>query len=258
MRIGVNGTLPVVGQAYSTLNTTITGASYSATSGELLSSVGTVIGLESGPAVDQFFLQFDLLGTATDAIVEQSPCPNGVCPSQLVLQPPSADFGVRLFAQTNSTFSQLTGIPTSNASVVTTYQSVQQQLPETSTLEAYSSADQVGVAQLAVQYCNQAVTTTALTLPGVTVPLSGTTYSSSTGTNQVANALAAMTAGTAALPSGTTLSSQPAASTVATELENLIGALCTSTPCSGNASRVQAVTVAACAAALGNADVMID
>ena len=42
-----------------------------------------------------------------------------------------------------------------NAAVVATYQSVQQQLPAVNTLEAYSSANQVGVAQLAVQYCNQ-------------------------------------------------------------------------------------------------------
>ena len=32
--------------------------------GEVLSNVGTVIGLESGPLTDQFFLQFDLLGSA--------------------------------------------------------------------------------------------------------------------------------------------------------------------------------------------------
>ena len=31
--------------------------------------------LESGPATDQFFLQFDLLGTAKDVIVDASPCP---------------------------------------------------------------------------------------------------------------------------------------------------------------------------------------
>jgi hypothetical protein len=273
MRIGINGTLPVVGQAFTTLNTTITAANYSATSGQMLSSVGTILGLESGPQVDQFFLQFDLLGTSTDAIVEQSPCPSGVCPSQLVLQPPAADIGVRTFAQINSTFAQLTGIPTSNASVVTTYQSVQQQLPETNTLEAYSSANQVGVAQLAVQYCNQATTAQSITLPGpgvtaaVALPLSGSTYSSVTanGTNsagitqytasgqaaQVIAAIAALSVGNG------TLTQQPALSTVTTELTNLVGTLCSSSPCN-NTQRVQAVTVAACAAALGNADVLID
>lgn len=276
MRIGVNGAIPVVGQAYSTLNTTITAANYSLPAGEVLSNVGTVIGLESGPQVDQFFLQFDLLGTAQDAIVEQSPCPNGLCPSQLVLQPPVADVGVRVFAQINSTLAQLTGVPTSNSSIVTTYQSVQQQLPETNTLEAYSSADQVGVAQLAVQYCNQVVGSSSLTaqmFPGVT--FDGSTFSSVTanGTNAAGNTvytssgpaaqviadLAGITVGTSALPSGTTLNAMPQASQVAQELNNLVGLLCNgSSPCNGNASRVQAVTVAACAAALGNANVLID
>jgi len=56
---------------------------------------------------------------------------------------------------------------------------------------------------------------------------------------------------------GGSLTTQPAASTVSNELNNLIGILCGgSAPCN-NASRVQAVTIAACAAALGNADVLI-
>jgi hypothetical protein len=55
-----------------------------------------------------------------------------------------------------------------------------------------------------------------------------------------------------------TLTHQPTTATVTTELTNLVGTLCSgSTPCS-SAARVSAVTVGACAAALGNADVMID
>ena len=38
--------------------------------GDILSTVGTVIGLENGPLTDQFFLQFDTLGTQHDVIVE--------------------------------------------------------------------------------------------------------------------------------------------------------------------------------------------
>ena len=49
MRIGVNGTIPLVGQAYIPLNLSITGGGYTS-QGEVLSTVGTVIGLESGPA----------------------------------------------------------------------------------------------------------------------------------------------------------------------------------------------------------------
>jgi hypothetical protein len=269
MRIGINGTIPLVGQAYSPLNTSITAAGYTA-QGEVLSTVGTVIGLESGPATDQFFLQFDVLGTAKDVIVDASPCPAGqtTCTQALNLGPVMADVGVRSFAQVNSTFAQLTGVPTSNTSVVSTYQSVQQQLPAVNTLEAYSSAAQVGVAQLAVQYCNQVMSSTTLqakVFPGVTFGAS--TYSSVTatapinGVMQYTSSAPASTVvadlATLAVGSGT-LTHQPAPSTVTTELTNLIGNLCSgSTPCT-SAARVSAVTVGVCAAALGNADVLIN
>ncbi|MGA2397705.1 MAG: LamG domain-containing protein [Steroidobacteraceae bacterium] len=269
MRIGINGSIPLVGQAYSPLNTSITAAGYTP-QGEVLSTVGTVIGLESGPATDQFFLQFDLLGTAKDVIVDASPCPVGqtTCTQALNLGPVMADVGVRSFAQVNSTFSQLTGVPTSNMSVVSTYQSVQQQLPAVNTLEAYSSAAQVGVAQLAVQYCNQVMNTPSLqaqVFPGVT--FNGSTFSSVTATAPIGGVMQYTSSGPAAqvvqdlatLAVGNgALTHQPAPSTVTIELTNLIGNLCTgSTPCN-SAARVSAVTVGACAAALGNADVMID
>jgi hypothetical protein len=252
MRIGINGTIPLVGQAYIPLNMNITAAGYTS-QGEVLSTVGTVIGLESGPASDQFFLQFDLLGTQKDAIVDASPCPAaGPCVQALSLQPPAADVGVRDFAQLNSTFAQLTGVPTTNAAVVTTYQSVQQQLPPINTLEAYSSANHVGVAQLAVQYCDQVMSSSAAmakVFPGVT--FSASTFATQAGINQVTGDLATLAVG------GGSLASQPAASTVSNELNSLIGILCSgSSPCSSTA-RVQAVAVAACAAAIGNADVVI-
>jgi hypothetical protein len=270
MRIGINGTIPLVGQAYTPLNTSITAAGYTA-QGEVLSTVGTVIALESGPLTDQFFLQFDQLGTASDVIVDASPCPAGqtTCMQALNLGPVAADMGIRTFAQVNSTFSQLTGIPTSNMSVVSTYQAVQQQLPAINTLEAYSSAGQVGVAQLAVQYCQQVMSTPAIqatVFPGIT--FSGSTYSTvaANGTDGAGNTqytasgqAAQVIADLAALSVGNgSLTHQPATATVTTELTNLVGTLCSgSTPCNSTA-RVSAVTVGACAAALGNADVMID
>src|SRR5208337_24543 len=132
IRIGINGALPLVGQAYIPLNTTVTAANYTST-GQVLSTIGTVIGLENGPLTDQFFLQFDQLGTATNVIVEQAPTP-----TPTPLGPVLADVGVRTFSQVNSTLSRLTGVPTTNAAVTATYQGVQgvqQQLPPIPTLE---------------------------------------------------------------------------------------------------------------------------
>ncbi len=243
IRIGINGTIPKVGQAYIPLNTTVTAANYTA-QGAVLSNIGTVIGLENGPLADQFFLQFDQLGSQTNVIVEPTP----VAPP-FPLGPVVADVGVRTFAQVNSTLAALTGVPKTNAAVASTYLAVQQQLPPTPTLESFSSANQVGIAQLAIQYCNVLVNTPAyasVVFPGVT--FSGSLFPG--GISSVTGALANRVLGSG-------LKSQPAASTVTTELGNLINALCTTQACNTTA-RTQAVTAAACATAFGSADMLIN
>jgi len=245
IRIGINGTIPAVGQAYIPLNTTVTASAYTSL-GEVLSKVGTVVALQSGPLVDQFFLSFDQLGTKTHVTVEASPVPT--TPTDLA---PVAGIGVRTFAQINSSFSLLTGVPATQSAVLSTYQAVQQQLPAIPTLESFSSANQVGIAQLAVQYCNVAITTPALRaklFPGVS--FSASLFSSPAGVNQVTSALAARVL-------GTNLTSQPAASTVTSELGTLINTLCLSSACN-SVARVEAVTTAACAGALGSSDVLIN
>jgi hypothetical protein len=77
MRIGMNGTIPQVGQAYIPLNTT-SRANYTA-QGEILSNIGTVIGLQSGPLTDQFFLTFDQLGSQSHVVVEAAPQMPATC-----------------------------------------------------------------------------------------------------------------------------------------------------------------------------------
>jgi hypothetical protein len=244
VRIGLNGNIPQVGQAYIPLNTTVTAANYTP-QGEVLSNVGTIIGLQSGPLTDQFFLTFDQLGSKTNVVVEEAPQPTP--PS---LGPVVADIGVKTFAQINATLSVLTAVPTSQSAVAATYLAVQQQLPPLPTLEGFSSAEQVGVAQLAIQYINVMVNTpsyAAQVLPGVT--FSGSLFSSPAGVSSVTTALANRVLGSG-------LHSAPPASTVTTELGSLIANLCTTTACTTTA-RVQAVTAAACAAAFGSADMLI-
>jgi Concanavalin A-like lectin/glucanases superfamily len=250
LRIGINGTVPQVGQAYIPLNTTVTAAGYTAT-GEVLSTVGTVIGLQSGPLTDQFFLTFDQLGSQTHVVVEPTPATPPFAPG-----PVAADIGVRTFAQVNSTLSQLTGVPVNNLAVSATYLAVQQQLPSNPTLEGFSSSNQIGVAQLAIQYCNAMVNTPSLAaqmFPGVN--LSNTSlFSTQNGIDSVTGPLAAKVLGNG------TLASQPAASTMtgaSGELDKLITTLCTTTACN-TAARVRAVTAAACATALGSADMLIN
>ena len=262
IRIGINGTIPTVGQAYIPLDTTVTAANYKF-NGEVLSQVGTVIPIQSGPLSDQFFLSFDQLGTATHVTVEATPV--AAAPADIAMV---ANVGVRTFAQINSSLRILSGVAANPSAVstadmqtiTTTYAAVQQQLPAGPTLEGFSSANQVGIAQLAVAYCNAMVDSPAIAaqvLPGVT--FSPALFQSQTGIDSVTSALAARVL-------GISLQSQPAAATMTGpstgpgtgELDNLIGTLCGgSAPCTTTA-RVQAVTVAACAAAFGSADMLIN
>jgi hypothetical protein len=248
IRIGVNGTVPNVGQAYIPLKTTVTAQNYTP-QGEVLSNVGTVIPLQNGPLTDQFFLTFDVLGSAQHVVVEPAPAP----PPPPAPLAPVADVGVRTFAEINATMSQLTGVPASNPAVNATYLAVQQQLPAGPTLESFLASNQVGIAQLAIQYCTTLVSTPSLAakvFPGVAFGPSQ--FASQGGISTVTGDIAAMVLG------GGQFNSQPAASTVTTELNSLIGALCTgSSPCNST-QRVQAVAAAACAAALGSADMEIE
>src|SRR6204780_3626118 len=95
IRIGLNGTIPQGGQAYIPLSTTISASNYTA-QGTVLSNIGTVIGLQSGPLTDQFFLTFDKLGSQSHVVVEPTPTPPPFAPGPVV-----ADIGVRTFAQVN-------------------------------------------------------------------------------------------------------------------------------------------------------------
>ncbi len=255
IRIGINGTIPQVGQAYIPLNTTVTAGGYTA-QGEVLSNIGTVIGLQAGPLTDQFFLTFDKLGSQSNVVVEAIPTAPAPAPGPVV-----SDVGVKTFAQINATLSALTGVPTTDANVNATYLAVQQQLPPIPTIEAFSSANQVGIAQLAIQYCNEAVNTPAYLsqlLPGVT--LSANLFSSQAGMDSVTGPLAAKVLGSGLnhSPAASTLTgpySGPGTSTG--ELTNLINELCTTSACN-TAARVQAVTAAVCATAFGGADMLIN
>jgi hypothetical protein len=245
IRIGLNGTVPQVGQAYIPLKTTISSSNYTAT-GTVLSNIGTVIGLQSGPLTDQFFLTFDVLGSHKNVVVEATPAMPPNAPGPVV-----ADIGVRTFAQVNSTLSKLTGVPTSNATVNATYLAVQQQLPSDPTLEGFSSSNQIGVAQLAIQYCNVAVNTPSLqTQVFGSALVAGQFHNNPAGVNSVTSALAARVLGTG-------LHSQPAASTVTSELSTLIGNLCSDNDCTTSAG-TNAVAAAACATAFGSADMLIN
>jgi hypothetical protein len=70
--------------------------------------------------------------------------------------------GLRTFDGINASLSKITGVPITDSNVVSTYTLVQQALPAVDQLNTFGPAQQTGMAQLAIVYCNQLVNTPAL------------------------------------------------------------------------------------------------
>jgi len=158
IRIGLNGDDHHPGQTYIPIDTTIGGANYSPTTGQLITPTGAVIGLEKGPFDDEFFVSFERIGNNSHPTPDP-PVPTPATPADL---PPDSDVGLRTFDELNATLSQITGVPQTNARVVQTYDLVKQALPAVEKLGTFGPAQQTALAQLAIQYCSQMVETPAL------------------------------------------------------------------------------------------------
>jgi hypothetical protein len=246
IRIGINGREAPVGQAYANVDTAITDANYSATTGQRLSDVGTTVALEKGPDNDQFFLTFERIGTTNNARTE----PAAPVPATPADATPKSDVGMRVASEINASLSEITGVPRSDAGVKATYALVEQQLPAVPTVDAFLASHQIGIAQLAIQYCDSLVESgqAATFFPGLNLNAAPSV------------AFADPTLVTAPLISngiGNNISTQPLAADVRTELNGLIGNLsaCGGAACPAN--RTRTVTKAACAAVLGSSAVMM-
>jgi hypothetical protein len=246
MRIGVNGAEPTVGQAYRLLETQITDANYSPATGQLLSPVGTIIGLEQGPMTDEFFLCFDQLGSQQNACSQfASAVPVTHGPDQ---QRPS-DIGVRTFDEINASMAAMTGVSPNAANVKTTFTNVRQSLPAVSDIQAFLSSHQTSIAQLGVAYCSALIndiTARAAYFPGFDFASDLTVQGNR---DLLINPLMANA-------NIGTVTSQPTDAAVRTELNGLIATLCTNSGgCSG--ARTVDVAKAVCGAVVGNAAMLV-
>jgi hypothetical protein len=247
MRIGVNGSEPLTGQAYRLLDTVITDSAYSPAEGQLLSSIGTIIGREQGPEFDEFFLCFDQLGSRQNVCSELA---DGIAPAPVNVPRPS-DIGVRTFDAINATFATITGIEPSNTRIRATYANVRQSLPAVNDIQAFLSSHQTAIAQLAFQYCNVLVDTESARNAFFGGPLP-TSLATSTQREAITKPLVSKVIGEL----GSQAKTLPDAPLVQNELDDLIDDLCGLQSCS-NAARVNEVAKAACGAALGNAATLI-
>ena len=148
MRIGLNGAEAQVGQSYSNLDNMLS-ASLFGELGQPLATIGAVIPLEKGPADDEFFLTFDLLGT--QSYVRTDLPPLVIIPQDL---PPADRIGVRTFDEINATFADVTAVSPEEPSVDNTYMNLRQSLPAIEDPKAFLSSHQVAIAQLAFEYCH--------------------------------------------------------------------------------------------------------
>ena len=248
LRVGINGREIEIGQTYRTLDTMLD-SSVLEELGQPLTELGAVFAAEQGPEGDEFFLSFDVLGDNVNVRLDPVP----LAPPPPVDGEPVADIGVRTFEEIDATMSMITGVPRTQPDVRTTYELVRQQMPNSDALNGFLASHQVGISQLAVEYCNALVSDTGLRasfFPGMNF-------------NAPANSAFANQAGRDLLLTpildavvGNGLASQPERTVVEGELNNLIGRL-TTCGASCDAGRTQTVGIAACSAALGSAAMLV-
>jgi len=270
MRLGINGGEPQVAQVWTNLDTTIGGVDYLA-SGQPISRLGTLVAVDRGEQQDEFFLTFAELGGNTHVYSE-------IGSSPLVLTPVATrpDIGIRTFDEVSASMSALTGVPRDYGDVPATFSTVRKQLPASPDIDGFLTAHQIGVAQLAIEYCNALVE--AERTGDATVPtfFSGLVYTDN------ANSISDSDWRTLVISPlvnnfvGTGMDYQPDADAVTCELETLLfdstagSSACSAAPssrpspaslarCGGacDSDRTAIATKAACAAALGSATMLI-
>lgn len=279
IRIAVNGSEPATGQAYALVDEDINSATYiNDVGGQALSSIGSVIPVDQGPIVDEFFLTFEQLGSALNDRTEPDPAPRIYATDPQ----PVSDIGVKTFDEINATMSAATQIPVTNAAVEATFLSYKQQLPAIENISAFLASHQMAVAQLAMSYCNALVTAdSAKTISDPTRYFTGFNYGltasnafAPAAVDQIMNPLLAalINVDTNALPAKSNdLSIQPdvdnlkailgsssqqnleTPTVVGYEYDSLVSTMATCGTCADTTARTKDVVTAMCAATLGSA-----
>ncbi len=249
VRLGINGAEAKIGQAFVSVDATVNAAGYESPTGFPLTSIGTVIGLDKGPALDQFFLTFEQIAGRSRAYTEDPPIP----------PPPPADgvpqprVGLRTFERIAASMAEMTGVPRSDPAVDETYQRVKQQLPTADGIEGFLSSHQIGVAQMAIEVCNSLVDDPgrrAAFFPGFNFAApAAQAFDTAPERELVIGPLVARAVGSG-------LATQPSADEIRAELESLMGRL---TACGAgcSANRTATVVKASCAAVLGSATTLL-
>jgi hypothetical protein len=254
LRIGINGREENTGQVFATLMASVDGTMATASSGDALgypiSRQGTIIPLQKGPELDEFFLTFENLG----GILSTRPVASTPSQTAPIDLPAQSQIGVKDFAEINASMAALTGVAANNPRVLPTFNQLRQQLPSVTAIDSYLTSNQMAVTQLAIRYCDTLVSDSMLRASYF--PNLDFNQDMNAGASAVfkSNLIEPLT--TRMLLSGDQSQATPAE--VSTELGNLIDRLTTcayTNSCASDTS--QTLVKASCAAVLGSAVVLV-
>jgi hypothetical protein len=251
LRIGIDGGEVPISQAYQNLDLTLgTAGGYDPeTRQQLLSTLGTVVPLQKGPDGDEFFLTFEVLGSSLNVRTEPMP----LAPPPRPDGTPQPDIGVKIFDEINATMSGATGVPVTHPNVRATYTLVRQSLPAIENPEAFLSSHQIGIAQLAIEYCSVLVDDATLrsqVFPGVNFAQpANQAYDTGPERDLVITPMITRVL-------GNNLDSQPDTANVRLEMDNLITQL-VSCGAGCEPDRTRTVAKAVCSAVLGSAGMLV-
>jgi hypothetical protein len=250
MRIGINGREEATGQVFATLKTSVDATQANDGLGYKVSRQGTIIPLQKGPELDEFFITFDNLAGSRSTRVALA-TPTIAAPIDIEAQ---SLIGVRDFAEINASMAALTGVASNRTQVLTTFNNLRQQLPSVSSIDSFLPSNQMAVTQLAIRYCNTLVEDDAMRtsfFPDVDFTYNVNSGIDTAFKNNITSVLTQRMLGEGDL-------SQPDAEQINTELNNLIDNL---TLCSGTNScasdTTKTLAKASCAAMLGSAVVVV-
>ncbi len=247
MRIGINGREPDVGQAYAKLNLSLGDDTYDPETGQVLSAIGTIFGIEKGTESDDFFLTFEQLGNFQNVRVEPAFSATPVVDAVEF----SPTIGVRIFSEINASLAAITGVPMTHPDVQETFNLVRQQLPANVNIEGFLSSQQMAVTQIAIEYCNALIENTTLRtsrFPAFNFSdLSNAAFSVANRTDYLDPLID--------LGLGTDIATQPDRNATRLELDSLVSTLLASGE--NTADRTLTIAKASCAAVLGSATTLV-
>jgi len=244
IRVAVNDEIPTTGQAFRTLDTQVTSEVH-----ELSAQCSIIPKSPLGAAGDRFAIVFERLGGFENVVATTDPPP-----IDIILDPgANPTEGIRDFARVNETMADVTGVDPLTPAVEAAYLDLEQQLPGEQDLRSFVSSHQVGIAKLALEYCDELVeapvTRDAFFGTGFAFNLEPVTAFAQR--DVIFDALYDQMI-------GVTLGSQPLRSDVQAELDLLVDTLlsdCLLTTC--DAERTETIVKGTCAAVLSSAAVTI-